>query len=66
MPIPPERVNSFSKLGFGKIVSLSYTYQRPLILVVYLCQEIVAGRNSNGSRNNENNNTTLKTTNALL
>ena len=60
---------------FERLRSVLYpkTYQKILILVVPLCQEIehiinlrnVAGRNSNGSRNNDNNNSTLSTTNVL-
>ena len=49
--------------------SVLYPYQRTLILVMSLCpgieQRNVAGRNSDGSRSNENNNSTLNTTNVL-
>ena len=62
-------------VSFERLRSVFYptTYQRTLILVVSLCQEVehiinlrnVAGRNSNDSRNNENNNSTHNTTNVL-
>ena len=73
-PVPPGPVNSLVNFEWLRSVLYRTTYQKTLTLVMPLCQEIwniinlrnAAGRNSNDSISNKNNNSTLNTTNVLL